>query len=117
MESFIDGWNIKGTISMLSELIQQFETASATYAADNGLERDDDWFVLKLQEEMGELTQIWNKTTGRGRRRGMSDEQLATALADETADLLGHVLLFAHRNGLDLAAAVERKWCFRPRGD
>jgi len=58
MESFIDGWNIKGTISMLSELIQQFETASATYAADNGLERDDDWFVLKLQEEMGELAQL-----------------------------------------------------------
>jgi NTP pyrophosphatase (non-canonical NTP hydrolase) len=44
----------------------------------------------------------------------MTDEELATALADETADVLGHVLLFAHRNGLDLAAAVERKWLFRP---
>jgi len=99
---------------MLSGLIQQFEKASATYAAANGLERDGDWFVLKLQEEMGELTQIWNKATGRGRRKGMTDEELATALADETADVLGHVLLFAHRNGLDLAAAVERKWLFRP---
>jgi len=99
---------------MLSDLMQQFEAASATYAADNGLERDDDWFVLKLQEEIGELTQVWNKTTGRGRRKGMSDEQLATALADETADVLGHVLLFAHRNGLDLTAAIERKWRFRP---
>ncbi|MDL2401089.1 pyrophosphatase [Rhizobium mayense] len=99
---------------MLSSLIQQFEKASAAYAAANGLERDGDWFVLKLLEEMGELTQIWNKTTGRGRRKGMSDEELATALADETADVLGHVLLFAHRNGLDLAAAVERKWRFHP---
>lgn len=100
---------------MLSDLIQQFENASATYAAANSVERDDDWFVLKLQEEMGELTQIWNRTTGRGRRKGMTDAELATALADETADLLGHVLLFAHRNGLDLAAAVERKWRFRPQ--
>ncbi len=99
---------------MLSGLIKQFEKASATYAAANGVERDDDWFVLKLQEEVGELTQIWNKKTGRGRRKGMTDEELATALADETADVLGHILLFAHCNGLDLAAAVERKWRFRP---
>ncbi|AYG65420.1 MULTISPECIES: pyrophosphatase [unclassified Rhizobium] len=100
---------------MLSDLMKQFEAASAAYAADNGLERDDDWFVLKLQEEMGELAQIWNKVTGRGRRKGMSESELATALADETADVLGHILLFAHRNGLDLHAAVERKWRFRPR--
>ncbi len=100
---------------MLKDLMEQFETASATYAADTGLTRDDDWFVLKLQEEMGELVQIWNRITGRGRRKGMSDADLATALADETADVLGHILLFAHRNGLDLPAAVERKWLFRPQ--
>ena len=99
---------------MLKDLMTQFERASAAYATDNGLDRDDDWFVLKLQEEMGELIQIWNRITGRGRRKGMSESELATALADETADVLGHVLLFAHRNGLDLSAAVERKWRFRP---
>ncbi|NLR95264.1 pyrophosphatase [Rhizobium sp. P38BS-XIX] len=99
---------------MMKKLMQQFEMASATYAAENGLERDEDWFMLKLQEELGELTQIWNKTTGRGRRKGMTEAQLAMALADETADVLGHILLFAHRNGLDLAAAIERKWRFRP---
>ncbi|HEX8045959.1 pyrophosphatase [Rhizobium sp.] len=99
---------------MLSGLIQQFEKASTTYAIAHSVERDDDWFVLKLQEEMGELTQIWNRKTGRGRRKGMTDEEVALALADETADVLGHILLFAHRNGLDLAAAVERKWRFRP---
>ena len=99
---------------MLSGLIAQFEAASASYASAHGVERDDDWFVLKLQEEIGELTQIWNKVSGRGRRKGMTDEELATALADETADVLGHILLFAQRNGLDLAAAVERKWLFKP---
>jgi NTP pyrophosphatase (non-canonical NTP hydrolase) len=35
-------------------------------------------------------------------------------LADETADLLGHILLFAHYNGIDLVPSVERKWLFRP---
>ncbi|WP_411969678.1 pyrophosphatase [Rhizobium sp. 3T7] len=77
------------------------------------IRRDADWFLLKLQEEIGELTQAWNRVSGRGRRKGRSDEQLARDLADETADVLGHIVLFAHRNDLDLAAAVKRKWLFQ----
>jgi len=102
---------------MLEKLATQFEAASVAYATDNGIERDPDWFVLKLQEEMGELTQAWNRSTGRGRTKGRSADDLSRELADETADLLGHILLFAHRNRLDLAAAIERKWQFRPLGE
>jgi NTP pyrophosphatase (non-canonical NTP hydrolase) len=98
----------------LAALTAQFEAASQTYAADNAIDRDPDWFVLKLQEELGELTQAWMKLTGRGRPRGASDEDLRTALADETADLLGHVLLFANAQGVDLDKAIERKWLFKP---
>jgi NTP pyrophosphatase (non-canonical NTP hydrolase) len=36
-------------------------------------------------------------------------------IADEAADLLGHVLLFVRANELDLAGAVERKWRFKPQ--
>lgn len=99
---------------MLNVLSGQFEEASAKYAAANGLRRDPDWFVLKMHEEVGELTQIWNRLSGRGRTHGRSEDELRRALAEETADLLGHVLLFATQNGLDLAAAIERKWHFRP---
>lgn len=63
---------------------------------------------------MGELTQAWNKLSGRGRIGGKSPEELRRSLADETADLLGHILLFAYRNDIDLAAAIERKWKFSP---
>ncbi|MBB4189463.1 MazG nucleotide pyrophosphohydrolase domain-containing protein [Sinorhizobium terangae] len=99
---------------MLSKLKRQFEAASAAYAVEHGIVRDPDWYILKLQEEVGELTQAWNKVSGRGRTRAMSPEELGQSLADETADLLGHVLLFAHHNDLDLAAAIERKWRFAP---
>lgn len=100
---------------MLEELADQFENASAEYAGKHGIVRDADWFVLKLQEEMGELTQAWNRNTGRGRAKGRSPEQITSDLADETADLLGHILLFARQNGLDLSAAIERKWFFKPK--
>lgn len=99
---------------MLNDLAEKFERASRTYADVNGIERDADWFLLKLQEEIGKLTQAWNRISGRGRRKGRSDEQLARDLADEAADVLGHILLFAHRNDLDLAAAIKRKWLFQP---
>jgi NTP pyrophosphatase (non-canonical NTP hydrolase) len=99
---------------MLAKLTEQFEAASADYTETHGMLRDPDWFVLKLQEEMGELTQAWNRATGRGRKKGRSDEDLSRDLAVETADLLGHVLLFAHTIRIDLASAIERKWLFRP---
>ena len=99
---------------MLPNLGEKFERASRDYAEANGLERDPDWFLLKLQEEMGELTQAWNRLTGRGRAKGRSAYDMSRDLADETADLLGHILLFAHNNRLDLEAAIERKWLFRP---
>lgn len=98
----------------LIELAGQFEEASKRYAAANGITRNDDWFILKLQEELGELTQVWMKLTERGRKRGLSESELREALADETADVLGHILLFAMRNGIDLAPAITRKWRFEP---
>ncbi|OQP88139.1 pyrophosphatase [Rhizobium rhizosphaerae] len=99
---------------MLTDLMQRFETASSLYAEANGLTRDDDWFMLKLQEEMGELTQAWNRVSGRSRAKGRDAQTMARDLADETADVLGHILLLAHRHGLDLEAAIARKWLFDP---
>lgn len=99
---------------MLTNLMHQFEIASLKYAQDNDIERDDDWFILKLQEEVGEVTQVWNRLSGRGRRKGQTEEEMRQNLADETADLLGHVLLLAHHQGLDLESAIKRKWHFTP---
>ena len=100
----------------LIELAGQFEEASKRYAAANGITRNDDWFILKLQEELGELTQVWMKLTDRGRKRGLSEAELREELANETADVLGHLLLFALKNGIDLAPAISRKWRFEPGG-
>ncbi|UUX52006.1 hypothetical protein NUH88_09945 [Nisaea acidiphila] len=101
---------------MLETLAGRFERASKDYALNFGIERDPDWYLLKLQEELGELTQVWNRYSDRGRRGDLSNEELHLALENEAADVLGHILLFANRFGLDLPAAIERKWRFRPDG-
>jgi NTP pyrophosphatase (non-canonical NTP hydrolase) len=96
----------------LISLTDQFEQASRTYAAANNIDRTDEWFVLKMQEELGELTQMWMKWAGHGRTKGMSQEELHHELSNETADLLGHILLFAQQNNVNLEAAIKRKWRF-----
>lgn len=80
------------------------------YAAREGIDRDDDWFLLKLVEEVGELTQIQLARTGRSKPRGFTPTELDAKLAEECADVLGHILLFARRNGVDLGAALDAKW-------
>ena len=80
------------------------------YAERCGIARDDDWFLLKIQEELGELVQAHLKLTARGRTRGLSAAELEQARADEAADLLCQVLLYCRRFGIDPDAAIQRKW-------
>ena len=80
------------------------------YAERCSIRRDDDWFLLKIQEELGELAQAHLKLTGRGRTKGASPAELEAARADEAADLLCQVLLYCRHFGIDPDEAVQRKW-------
>ena len=94
----------------LAELMPLVAEVSDTYASRNGIARDDDWYLLKLQEELGELAAEYLKSTGRGRMKGADAGAVRQALEDEAADVLAMLLLFARNNGIDLDAALERKW-------
>lgn len=94
----------------IPELTALVSEVSDTYASRNDIIRDHDWYVLKLQEELGELTAEFLKTTGRGRLKGASSEAIRHALEDEAGDVLATLLLFAAENQIDLEAALERKW-------
>ncbi|MFN3877900.1 MAG: phosphoribosyl-ATP pyrophosphohydrolase [Brevundimonas sp.] len=78
---------------------------SDIYAAEHDIDRDQDWALLKLQEELGELTAEHLRLTGRA--RGTPDAQ---ALGDEAADVLGMLLIYCDRAGVDLDQAMQRKW-------
>jgi len=76
---------------MLNALRKSFDEASLRYCDLHGLERDEDWVMLKLLEEVGELTQVWNTKTGRGRNKGMSDAEIAYELASDAAQSVERV--------------------------
>lgn len=83
------------------------EAISRAYARLHAIERSDDWLVLKLGEEVGELTQAYLAASGRS-RRPVDDGR--DALRAEMADVLAHLLLLAERFDVDLAGALEAKW-------
>lgn len=98
----------------MSESLEQITSKvwriSEIYAQNNGIKRDDDWYLLKLSEELGELTQSYLMKTERGRTKGLSIDDIKQDIADEVSDVLGMLLLFAKHNDIDINAALERKW-------
>ncbi|WP_417491250.1 phosphoribosyl-ATP pyrophosphohydrolase [Maricaulis sp.] len=92
----------------LGELGARIAQVSDIYAENYGIDRSGDWYLLKLQEELGELTQAYLDVTGRSRRA--SDAAARRQMALEMADVLGMLLLLARDEGVDLDAAVQEKW-------
>lgn len=97
----------------LTELGDQLETVSAGYARTFAIDRDATWFLLKLQEEVGELTQAFLLRAGQARDKGHTDAELDAMLGEELADVLCHTILMARHHGIDLRTAVAEKWLSR----
>lgn len=94
----------------LNNLIEKLESISDGYAQKFNIQRTDEWFLLKLTEELGELVQSYLHYCGQARTSNSSSPELKVAFEDELADVLGMTLLVAHHHQVDLETAVSRKW-------
>ncbi|WP_420364440.1 pyrophosphatase [Curtobacterium sp. L3-7] len=94
----------------IDELRDEVEQVSAFYAERHRIDRTDDWFVLKLNEEVGELTQAYLARAGQARDKGRTSEELESDFRSELADVLAQVLLIARRFDVNVADEVARKW-------
>lgn len=94
----------------LKEISDKLGKVSDIYAEKFGIRRDDDWFVLKIQEELGELTSAHLKLTQRARLGEQSQADLEKNLQDEIADVLALTLLYAKHRGVDPEQAIKSKW-------
>ncbi|MGW1342813.1 pyrophosphatase [Kribbella sp. NPDC002412] len=97
----------------IAELSERLEKLSVRYGEVLGFERDPDWFLLKLQEEMGELTQAYLQHTGRARAKGQTADQIRATFHQEFADVFCQLLLLARQHDVDLPREIEHKWLAR----
>ncbi len=94
----------------LKEITENLQRVSDTYAEKFRIRRDEDWFILKIQEELGELSAAHLKMTDRARKGNLSPEELHKNLQDEIGDVLALTLLYAKHRGIDAEKALREKW-------
>lgn len=94
----------------IHDLTEKIEKISKNYSKRYQFERDPDWFVLKLQEELGELIQAYLMVQGKARQKGKSKEEIRDDFENEVADVLAHTLLLAKYFHVDLDKVFEGKW-------
>jgi NTP pyrophosphatase (non-canonical NTP hydrolase) len=99
----------------LDELSNRIEKISSLYAQEFNIKRDNDWFFLKVQEELGELTQKYLMITGRGREKGITQEEIRECMEYELADLFCQVLLIANHYDINLIKRIKEKWFKEPK--
>ncbi len=94
----------------ISKLSNDLEKISSAYAKRYNIKQTPEWYLLKLTEELGELTQSYLKYMGQARTNGTEQGQLRRELEDELADVLGMTLLVAKNQNIDIKKAIMRKW-------
>ncbi len=94
----------------IKKLTKQAKRVAKTYSEQFEIKQDNDWLVLKLQEEMGELVQSYLMMSGRARKKGMSKKEIEHEFTLEVADVFCFLLLLIDYNRIDLEKAVEEKW-------
>lgn len=92
----------------LHELTSLLSRVSDTYAKNFSIQRSDDWYLLKIQEELGELTAAFLKLSARA--RVTESDNLKINLEEEVADVLAMTLLFAKSQGINPEEAIRNKW-------
>jgi len=93
----------------MKDLINKIKKVSDIYADEHSINRNDYWYILKIQEELGELTQSYLSNIWSGRDRWKTKEELKQKMSDEFADVFAQLLLFADKNWIDPEKAIEEK--------
>jgi len=90
-----------------SKIIQNAEKYGENYDVDI----DEDWALLKLYEEVGELAQAVLIHRKKSRPSKYVPEDVSKEeVGKELADVMGMVIVNAHLFGIDLEDAIDRKW-------
>ncbi len=94
-------------ISLLSE---EVEKISKKYTSHYKIKRNGDWYVLKLQEEIGELIQSYLMLKKKARSKGKTQREIKKDFENEVADVFCHLLLLSKFHKVDLEKAIKEKW-------
>ena len=86
------------------------------YGAANGIDIDVPFLVMKLYEEVGELTNALLIHEGKARKRKLvSKEESTKMLRGEIADVVGSAIAVADALGIDSEKVLQERWFLNER--
>ena len=94
----------------IDALTDQLKRVLNQYATKFSIDTSADWLVMKLQEEVGELTRSYLTMKGQTREANETEGKAKEALGAEIADVVAIAMLIADINGIDIEANLSRKW-------
>lgn len=98
-------------MDQIKEITEKAKLVMDNYRKDfPNVKMDRDYLPFKLTEEWGECLQTYLMLTDRGRQKGKTKEEIKGMFGKELADVLGYLLMFADKEGIDIVKEVENKW-------
>jgi NTP pyrophosphatase (non-canonical NTP hydrolase) len=94
----------------IQAITEEIEKVSEKYTNKFEITKDSDWYILKLQEELGELIQSYLMMIGQARAKGKNQDELVQDFHREVADVFCHILLLAKHHQVDIEKEVADKW-------
>lgn len=93
------------------ELQKRVIENAINYGQKYNVKIDEDFALLKLYEEVGELAQAVLIHRKKSRPEKHVPEEISkNELAKELADVVGIAIVNAHLLGIDLEDAIDKKW-------
>ena len=95
----------------LKEIQKQVAEVFLEHLKKDEIELNDDYLMLKIGEEVGELMQAYLVYKKRCRpEKYLSKEEAEIGFAKELADVIGLAFSIATVMGIDLEQAIIKKW-------
>lgn len=93
------------------ELQKMVVENAINYGKKYNVQIDEDFALLKLYEEVGELAQAVLIHRKKSRPEKHVPEEISKKeIAKELADVVGMAIVNAHLLGIDLEEAIDKKW-------
>lgn len=93
----------------LKEAALHCKTARSNYAKKS-IERDDVFYLFKMQEELGELTRSFLELERRGVELKSTDPEVKRKFEGDIASVVGNALILANYYNVDIEKAILAKF-------
>lgn len=94
----------------LDILAEEVSQVVSQYCDKFNITNNNEWYLLKIQEELGELVQSYLELINMSRKRDKTNDELKSNFENEVADLFCIILALSKFNEIDLERVINDKW-------